>query len=116
MLATREEYRSLAEALRASGSTTIPTSTEGNPAPYGEFLQRILITNTKGEEKVSIILDSERRTLEFRGSSRWLALLAVNVGSFGPEAEAHHHSHIEYPNDDFYLAKDSVPIILEFSG
>ncbi|QIF01715.1 hypothetical protein [Roseimicrobium sp. ORNL1] len=112
VLATREEYRALTEALRTPGQARMHASQEGNPEPYAAFLQGIVVT-CGGEERVSVIVNPECSTLEFRGCGASLAMLAVNVASFGAEADMDSHSHEEYYEGHFYLEKDSLPVVFE---
>jgi hypothetical protein len=80
----------------------VPVS--GSPAPYDEFLPRLLIEKTNGPVLVALEAD---RTLSMRGAAENLSIYARSFHFREDEIGAHHHPHVDQ------IAPGTLSIIVE---
>ncbi|WP_442913916.1 Imm32 family immunity protein [Kribbella sp. NBC_00382] len=111
----RSEFAMLADLLK-TGSGEIVLEPVADPRPYDGALER-LVVRAAGELLVSLRAEPVSGVLEFVGGAKYLALLGENFESFAVEsAGPGDNFHLEYYEGHFYLAADSVPLVVAMIG
>lgn len=99
----------LGSALRQPNAD-IATLVEGSPAPYAEWLTRILIRRRESG-RVTLSIDDAASALVLDGERQYLDILAENIEGFiDDEPNPGDHLHIEYYDDHFYLGPSQISL------
>ncbi|MGW9350502.1 Imm32 family immunity protein [Nocardiopsis flavescens] len=111
---TPGELLALAGLLREGGGD-LALPPVADPAPYDRALAEVRVRH-RATGKVRIRVDGG--PLVIGGAPEYLAVLAENVAGFAadPDAGPRHHLHVEHFPDHFYMAGDSAPLVVGFSG
>lgn len=101
--------RLLGSALRRA-SAELAALVEGAPAPYAEWLSRIVIRERKSG-RVWLSVDESGSALVVEGERQYLDILAENIEGFIDDVRSPgDHLHIEYFEGHFYLAPSDISL------
>ena len=105
-----ESFCELAQAIREAGDArefilTIPS--KDAPNPYPGLADRLVIQTTNG----SVLITRDASRIGITGSSEKLNALAKNIDFAARNAQSK-HQHLEFYPGHFFLAPDSVPLII----
>jgi hypothetical protein len=111
---SREDFIDLAELIEFADDSikAVMPKPAGSPAPYDQYLKYIIVRATPGRAVCISLAKGNRLLIE--GNKSKLAILAKNVRGFGQEAKESDHQHIDYFPNHFYLAPESIAMLLDF--
>lgn len=94
-----------------SSSFVVEVETDFDPSPYDSTLSRMIVSQTEGPVRVSVVADTQ---LQVEGSAQNLETFA-SFFDFPEDSESGRHSHFEYYEGNECVAADSEPIVISVS-
>ena len=104
------DLRDLADFIRLGDGGVLRMEAAADPSPYTHAASKVEVVIDDNSEWLLTSLDDDSQTLRLVGPRRSLELLADNVAD--QANDPYGHLHIEWFPDHFYLAPDSLSLVV----